>query len=690
MTLFRLVLRLVMRYVPSPSVAVVIVLILLLSPRNRHHKVAAVQPSTELFDQPPDTGGDDARWMLQCEKDDGVKELEQEEPELELELEPEKPSEPSCRIPITVNYRSLDTEFSIELNCTQPPSSSEYSRKMFRKVQSYRMSGRAARGVEFGLTYLHYPENVRLLVLDGYCLGTIPTGSFDAFHRLDRLELVDGRFRLLTPGSFAGLATLKELRLTRSQFERMDAGALRELEQLEQLVVHGCGTLNFTISSLEALEMFKLFDSRVTNLTALIETLPLSLKRLLLVYVRATTTPSASIVIDPGTAGSGLVKATLVNCTLRYATIRNLPALITLNLSQNALDERSVVLSGLPALKLLTLSRNALREVPAGLFALGSGSSLSTVDLADNQIAYIHPDAFGEEPSVVRLNLTNNRLLSLDYDIGDWPRLAVIGADQNPWDCMWLRDSALFERFEYTQRDRLLSVSGLPCNLPLLTQSATSSSSSPSSPTINEHHPDNVTLGGQVNDDDDDDDNDDPIGILMHARPKVTVTVPVEPPLRILTIVVVVVVGFLVSNVCLLLYNRYRRAQHVPLYRTTGATVMRKKLPRGFLGYCDSCCQGHCDSFSGGGGGVTGCSSDGCDGGSGLDVAMTEKSTSFLYELPIECQPGCSYAAGNIYEEIVDVEPTPGTRPAGYDVLQFEAHQVRYTVADYAPNSVYV
>ncbi|XP_050084009.1 uncharacterized protein LOC126570350 [Anopheles aquasalis] len=698
MTLFKLVLRLVLRYVPTPSVAVVIVLLLLLSPRIRHKVGAVHQPSP-----PEDTGGgddgsgSDASWLLHCDQADTV------EPEAaERTWEPPN-TPPDCRIPITVNYRSLDTEFSVELNCTQPPSSSEYSRKMFRKVQSYRMGGRSAHGAGLGLSYLHYPENVRLLALDGYCLATVPPSTFTHFHRLDRLELVNGSIRLLTPGSFQGLATLKELRFIRCQFERMDAGVLRELTQLEQLIVDGSGTLNFTIGPLEALETFKLVDSRVTNLTALVEHLPAALQRLQFVYVRTGGgAPTAStIVIDGSSAGtgtgtgtgvpSGLVKAALVNCTLRYASVRNLPALITLNLSQNALDERTLVLSHLPSLQLLVLSENALGEIPAGLFAVGS-TTLATVDLSANRITYIHPGAFGDVgSSIVRLDIRDNRLLSLDYDIGDWPRLVAIRADRNPWDCVWLRDSGLFERFEYTHArdDRLLSVSGLPCNLPtLLVIEPAPAASTLSSPADDDHPEQNGTAAEPV---DEDDHGDHDAIVVVHARPKVTVTVPVEPPVRALTIIVLVIVGFLVSNVCLLVYNRYRRAQHVPFYRTTAAPATAgNKAPRLQSGRCRGACVACCVAYwcCLGAQGIHG------DGDDELDEAMTEKSTSFLYELPIECQPSCSYAPAhttNIYEEIVEVEPTPGTQPPGYDVLQFEVHQVRYTVPDHEPNAtVYV
>uniref|UniRef100_A0A182IVU4 Leucine rich immune protein (Coil-less) n=1 Tax=Anopheles atroparvus TaxID=41427 RepID=A0A182IVU4_ANOAO len=138
-----------------------------------------------------------------------------------------------CSLPTTVNYRIPYMEFTISFDCSLAPFSNEHSQKVFRKVSSYRLDGRTVCcDVGVGLQYLHFPHNIRLLVLDGYCINSLPPDTFQQFDSLERLEITASQFEHLASVNFRQLLSLKELLLENNEFGTMESGTIDVLVQL--------------------------------------------------------------------------------------------------------------------------------------------------------------------------------------------------------------------------------------------------------------------------------------------------------------------------------------------------------------------------------------------------------------------------------------------------------------------------
>ncbi|KFB40196.1 AGAP004899-PA-like protein [Anopheles sinensis] len=253
--------------------------------------------------------------------------------------------------------------------------------------------------------------------------------------------------------------------------------------------------------------------------------------------------------------------------------------------------------------------------MPASLLAIGS--SLDTIDLSYNRLTYIHLDAFSMAPSVSTLDLSHNDFLNLG-NFAPWPNLVYVQVDANPWDCRWLQHTrstnpVLFDTFKFAQRFDVLSIRGLPCSL---TNASAGVTTEPSfEPKDKENVVTNIPPKGN------------PHGEIIKHGPKMTLKEPLNVS-RSLVFVITVAMGILISHVIILLYNRYRRLQHVPFYRhlSKDRTIFD---------------------------------------------TITEKSTSFMYEAPLHNDQDAAPLA-HIYEEIHERETG-----VSYDVLNFHRFEMQ-------------
>ncbi|NXX81140.1 LRC66 protein, partial [Urocolius indicus] len=116
---------------------------------------------------------------------------------------------------------------------------------------------------------------------------------------------------------------------------------------------------------------------------------------------------------------------------LSLTTCRNLPVLETLNLNGNAI--RSLTLGApthgngdrpLPALKVLSVERNNLKRVPRGL---GQLQSLQTVRLSSNAIRQIDLSDFQNCSQLKDIDLRNNKIAKIHPDaFRDLNKLQVV------------------------------------------------------------------------------------------------------------------------------------------------------------------------------------------------------------------------------------------------------------------------
>uniref|UniRef100_A0A182WLW2 Uncharacterized protein n=1 Tax=Anopheles minimus TaxID=112268 RepID=A0A182WLW2_9DIPT len=376
-----------------------------------------------------------------------------------------------------VNYRVPDKQFSINFKCNGPPFRNAHSDDLFRKVTSYHMSGRYA---------------CNLLALEGYRLDTLAQETFKCFHKLERLELLACKVRLAQSDGFPNLPALQKLVIENSAFMEMNPDLFVDLVQLQELTVQHCTGIDFKVSALANIVLIEVKNSAVRSLPSMLDLLPATLKVIDFVNV-SSQNGSELVLVASDKAQIAVQRITLIQCALNSVAVKNMPQLVSLNLSKNSLSERSVQLENLPALETLVLSNNVIDAVTQTLFLFRS--SLDTIDLSHNRIAYLQPNAFGEAHSLRVVNLSYNLLLNLE-GFDQHSRLDRIEMDSNPWDCTWLihcrsSNPALFHVFRYTVRYDLLSLWGLPC---LLQNSSTQPSidhgqTEPTTPERSTSHP---------------------------------------------------------------------------------------------------------------------------------------------------------------------------------------------------------
>ncbi|XP_050072676.1 uncharacterized protein LOC126560768 [Anopheles maculipalpis] len=515
----------------------------------------------------------------------------------------------ACLILTTVNYRVPEKEFAINFRCNLPPFRNAHSDEVFRKVTSYRMDGsNACSTFGFGLEYLSFPERINSLVLDGYCLQTIGNGTFQDFHTLGQLELTGCKIQHATSDGFHSLPVLQKLVIEQSVFLKMNRDVFDNFKQLKELTMDNCSVIHFTAGALESIERIVVKNSVVHNISSIFDHLPLMLK--IIHFAGVHSQQSSNLVLRSSDAGESTVhNITVVQCELTSVAVKNMPLLVSLNFSKNSLSERSVELVNLPRLVSLVLNHNAFDAVSETF--LKFGSSLEVIDLSYNQISYLHPHALDAALSLRLMNLSHNQLSTMQNTIPA-ARLARIDIDSNPWDCSWLNrcrllNPTLFNIFRYNKRYDVLAVWGIPC---LLQTTSTDPNFPPfqSEPNVSSTSEPVVSY---------------PQGKLFLQGNKISITSPRFTVPNTLMVIISISVGVLVSNVIILLYNRYRKIMQQPFYRLLSKSV------------------------------------------SARDTA-TEKSTSFWYEVPV-CGESNALPLNHIYEEICDTEAQRDI----YDALNF-------------------
>uniref|UniRef100_A0A182MGZ0 Leucine rich immune protein (Coil-less) n=1 Tax=Anopheles culicifacies TaxID=139723 RepID=A0A182MGZ0_9DIPT len=383
----------------------------------------------------------------------------------------------------------------------------------------------------------------------------------------------------------------------------MNPSLLVSLVQLKELTVENCTGINFTLNSLANIAKIEVKNSAVLNLSSIFDPLPVTLE--VIDVVNVSSQHNATLVLTTTDEGQSAAKRiTVVRCGLDSVAVKNMPLLVSLNLSTNSLSESTVRLVNLPALVMLVLSHNAIGAVTHTLLRFES-SSLDTIDLSHNRIAYLHPNAFDDAHSLRLVNLSYNLLLNME-DFRPHARLDRIEMDNNPWDCSWLlrahsSNPTLFRTFRYSKRFDVLSALGLPCLFHISSTDPPNDQGQPVSTTPGRHPQGKIFPRAE--------------NISNTKQTRFTITNPLKA-------IVTIFVGVIISNVILLLYNRYRNILHEPFYRG------RSRSAKG---------------------------------------VVIEKCTSFWYEVPVSNE-ATAIPMNHIYEVIREPEP----KCEVYDALNFQ------------------
>ena len=196
-------------------------------------------------------------------------------------------------------------------------------------------------------------------------LQTLPAGVFAGLSSLETLYLQDNNLQTLPAGIFADLSSLEELRLERNQLQTLPAGAFAGLSNLVELELrqNQLQTLPAGVfAGLSSLETLYLHDNQLQTLPA--------------------------------------------------GVFDGLPSLETLYLNDNQLQTLPAgVFAGLSSLEALGLYNNQLQTLPAGVFA--GLSSLEALGLGNNQLQTLPAGVFAGLSSLGNLNLSSNPLQTI-------------------------------------------------------------------------------------------------------------------------------------------------------------------------------------------------------------------------------------------------------------------------------------
>ncbi|PKU41123.1 leucine-rich repeat-containing g-protein coupled receptor 6 [Limosa lapponica baueri] len=238
------------------------------------------------------------------------------------------------------------------------------------------------------LRHLRFLEELRL---SGNQISRIPGEAFSGLYSLKILRLDANLISVVPEKSFEGLLSLRHLWLDDNALTEIPVQALNHLPALQAMTL----ALNqiwhipdYAFQNLSSLVVLHLHNNRIQSLGA------------------------------NGFDGlHSLETLHFYDNPIQFvgqSAFQYLPKLHTLSLN-GATDIREFPdLKGTTSLEVLTLTRAGIRLLPRGMCQ--QLPSLRVLDLSWNYIQFIHPEAFVTLRSLTKLDLTDNRLVTLPLD----------------------------------------------------------------------------------------------------------------------------------------------------------------------------------------------------------------------------------------------------------------------------------
>ncbi|KAK2166646.1 hypothetical protein LSH36_37g12040 [Paralvinella palmiformis] len=248
------------------------------------------------------------------------------------------------------------------------------------------------------IAHVSYGPTVRYLYLNRNKIQLIRNGAFRNLTNLETLSLASNELTSLRQETFFGLNILKTLILVGNPVYvlRVDTFDGNVLPRLENLDLDNCN-------------LFEVEDGAVDGLPNLMF-LTLSNNR--------------------------LRRHPLLGCTRSSLT-----SLTTFDVSHNEISEIRRGSCRLPSLRNLNFSNNNIRALNASFFGT-STTSLGALYLRNNGLTFVDVDAFKGCRNLTVLDISHNRLTSLDNRTIQWGQIKSVIVGENPWHCdcgnMWL------------------------------------------------------------------------------------------------------------------------------------------------------------------------------------------------------------------------------------------------------------
>uniref|UniRef100_A0A3P9JRX5 Slit homolog 1b (Drosophila) n=1 Tax=Oryzias latipes TaxID=8090 RepID=A0A3P9JRX5_ORYLA len=233
-------------------------------------------------------------------------------------------------------------------------------------------------------------------------LSQLPELLFQKNEALSRLDLSENRIQAVPRRAFRGAADLKNLQLDKNHISCVEEGAFRALRSLEVLTLNNNNISSIPVSSfnhMPKLRTFRLHSNSLRCDCHLAWLSPWLRQRPALGLYTQCSSPAALRGLNlaelrksdfscSGNSGSAFVQP----CSLASGSC---PPMCSCN--NNIVDCRGRGLTAIPAhlpeaMTEIRLEQNGIKSVPPGAFS--SYKKLRRIDLSNNQISEMAPDAF--------------------------------------------------------------------------------------------------------------------------------------------------------------------------------------------------------------------------------------------------------------------------------------------------------
>ncbi|XP_048354352.1 leucine-rich repeat-containing G-protein coupled receptor 6 isoform X2 [Sphaerodactylus townsendi] len=228
--------------------------------------------------------------------------------------------------------------------------------------------------------------NLQSLRLDANLISVVPEKSFEGLPSLRHLWLDDNALTEIPVKALNNLPALQAMTLALNQIWHIPDYAFQNLTSLVVLHLHNNQIQSLGMQGFEGLHSLETLD---LNYNELVE-FPVAIRTLSQLQELGFHNNNIKAIPEKAFAGNPLLQI----MTLTRAGIHLLPG----GMCQQ-----------LPSLRVLELSHNQIEELPS----FHRCQKLEEIDLSWNSIRTIHPEAFVTLPSLIKLDLTDNQLVTL-------------------------------------------------------------------------------------------------------------------------------------------------------------------------------------------------------------------------------------------------------------------------------------
>lgn len=314
-----------------------------------------------------------------------------------------------------------------------------------------------------GIEHIPDPNSVYVLYVEKFQANSNTTINREHFKTLTNLHILTLRKnvieRLNAFDTFDDLIELETLTIDRNNLQYIHSSLFEPLRNLK----------NLTIIEPQLNLKFLTFFSNLTNVRIECKTLwwsPQWPDTLTSLNIRKTT-----IIFDDETKNwfdfIELIELSELHLTTDNLTV--FPQIVSgslkvLNFSDNSLS--SLETNDLDNLTICDISANKFIEINANFFQLMP--NLREIFAQNNQIEFIADDAFISNNVLQLIDITGNRLKTIEFNVSHICPPVRIVIDDNPLSCLWISEIVssrpeFFEKFQFIQKLHTINVKGLQC-----------------------------------------------------------------------------------------------------------------------------------------------------------------------------------------------------------------------------------